>query len=608
MFGRRGSSYGLGQEIREDTDSDTRKEMDRRSKRFSEIRGKVDASYPELPDIRAAFGEGSGVEQVDGEDIVTFTSGRDAEEQHRVNLTKVTTDIQTEVENNSDDVEKAFERILHELKVTLDERDSIQEDLNWAHKKITELEEKAHDQHHHDDDTEKLRLESRIQTLENRLATATTYRETVDGLLKIAEDQAGKYAKRLHDAEEKQAEVERFAIQHNKLVDALTAKGEDMETLAQFLLDPHSSFASGQASKATKGRPLSPLLRLRQQRSQTAPQQETTPTPTAIPFRQTTAPASLVASESFHMADFESMVTIDPLQQTPIKAFRSKPTVPDDFVGGEDGKKKWNQWLCSVEMALREHTFKTNTDAVLFIIPYLKDDAYRQLSPRFPTLVNRYANINCYTTVTQLLVDMQNRWQSRTVVESAIRDFSNLVQDYHESLSQFLGRYDALRAIVPPMAESTEIFQLRNKLNGWYRNRMTSHTSSFYSLSDLREFLLNAEVRYEEQANDKADKAKKDAEIKAAAERLQGSGQNKGKNNAKGRDGKTQEQQGTPKDKKDVTKPWKDPRVKAIHAKAEWSPDDCESLRKVVQDLKINSAQRNLMSEVGRCFTCLDTR
>ncbi|KAI7225910.1 hypothetical protein KC330_g8999 [Hortaea werneckii] len=121
------------------------------------------------------------------------------------------------------------------------------------------------------------------------------------------------------------------------------------------------------------------------------------------------------------------MVRINPNQQDAILAGRSKAPLSDEFTGGKDVRKKWFQWLCTLELSLHEHSFKDNTTAILFIVlrsQYLKDDAYRQLSPRLPTYINRSANMNCYQTVTQLLKDMQNQWQRRAVAKTEAVPFT----------------------------------------------------------------------------------------------------------------------------------------------------------------------------------------
>lgn len=68
--------------------------------------------------------------------------------------------------------------------------------------------------------------------------------------------------------------------------------------------------------------------------------------------------------------------------------------------------------------------------------------------------------------------------------------------------------------------------------------------------------MLNAEIRFKEQGADKAEKAKRDADIRAAAEKLQAQGQGKNKNKGKGGDEKTTDKQNKGgDDKKDVAKP-----------------------------------------------------
>ena len=78
-------------------------------------------------------------------------------------------------------------------------------------------------------------------------------------------------------------------------------------------------------------------------------------------------------------------------------------------------------------------------------------------------------NVDCFRTINDLLQGMAHRKANRNIVEKAMRDLESAHQCANENFTSFIRRYDTLRALTPAIPKSTEMLQIRNKLNTRYR-------------------------------------------------------------------------------------------------------------------------------------------
>ena len=179
------------------------------------------------------------------------------------------------------------------------------------------------------------------------------------------------------------------------------------------------------------------------------------------------------------------------------KAFSTDKGIPNPskFTGTE--KHAFYPWLGSVELKLKNTTFREHTDALEYVLSFLSDQAWALCAPRVQSSFGRPC-ANPYRTVSELIKHLVDRYGDINTKSQARTTFQHLKQGTDESFEDFFTKFQGCTAFLT-LDDDDEAFELRQKLNGRYGQKINDG-SDYQTLAEVVKRARNLEDTF--RAND----------------------------------------------------------------------------------------------------------